>query len=856
MDYSWVNGLYSTDNVCFSTNPALVGTLPAIIEDVYIDGGSGAPGPLGSPDCIPGNGGVDVVLKDVSINGLSSASYANGTGVFEYKDHNVVPGVPGTGNGHWDATEGLWYGVRGNNFALSDDPIISGPAPIYGYTPLTRFDASTGPTGQPLIYADADSSGTLTASDTILEDNGNVQTGLAGVPNGVIDREADIMNHLSFQNSGTANNTYISLDLYDAGVNGVCDNPVGSVDDNFLVNIPWIGSEWALAGNGVAFTSGVRNCISINISPFAGLTDLGKTFILEMPQLVDNNANGLYNAGDEGWFFYSGNDGPTGASVIAPYTLTIIADTVPPTVTSATTGDADHDGKIDILTVVYNEPVNDANYDAVAVTGYALLGTGSGTGTTTLVYNLTEGGVFDTDAVPALTWTGANAQDLAGNLLNTAGAPANAADGAEPIIVSTAPVSGSTDAKLDAHIIIIFSEPINPGGLSGSAPVPPPLGIAWSAGNTVLTVTHGNFTNGTAYTMAVTTAPDLAGNPLVAGPVANPWTFTTLIPSYGSRAQDLTPPGPLTNVKIKADSSGTITLTWQDPTDTDLNNIVIDELSAGQTNTQNVNKGVQTLTLSNRKVGQEYKYTLRAQDTSGNLSPKQIYSITVPSAGETVITQPATGEVLPSPLQPQVILPTGIKIGDLLKNPTAKTVYVVGNEGKRHVFPNEPTFFTWFKDFSLIKTVSNDILSQIPLDSNVTVRPGAKLVKIQTDPNIYAVEPGGIIRAIKSEGIARDLYGTSWAKRVLDLPDVFFVNYVKGPDITTANYPTGSLIQYQGSSGVYYIDNLFKKLVTAEIFANNLFRDEFVIKNVATAKVYSASENLPRSSIVDMMMLK
>ena len=341
--------------------------------------------------------------------------------------------------------------------------------------------------------------------------------------------------------------------------------------------------------------------------------------------------------------------------------------------------------------------------------------------------------------------------------------------------------------------------------------------------------------------------------------VTVPYTFTIINAPItgGSGSTDITPPSNITNFKVTANANGTVVITWTDPADSDLSQIIITEVFGDQITTEYVNAGIQTLVLTNRQPGKTYTYKLSANDASGNTNQEISLTITIPIQGEITEEYVYVIEPIPSPLEPpSFILPADIKVGDLLKNPTATTVYIVGNQGKRHVFPNEATFFTWFKDFSLIKTVSDDVLSQLPLNSNVTVRPGTKLVKIQTDPNVYAVEPGSILRAIKSESLARDLYGQLWADRILDVPDVFFVNYTKGPDLILSDYPTASLIKYQNLTDIYYIDNLLKKLVSPEVFVNNLFRDEFVIKNVSVAKTYADSSNLSSSSIVDQMMLK
>lgn len=139
--------------------------------------------------------------------------------------------------------------------------------------------------------------------------------------------------------------------------------------------------------------------------------------------------------------------------------------------------------------------------------------------------------------------------------------------------------------------------------------------------------------------------------------------------------------------------------------------------------------------------------------------------------------------------------------GDLIKleddsNPATtadSAVYYYGNDGKRYVFPNEKTYFTWYSDFSGVKEISITQMAGIPIAANVTYRPGVKLVKIQTDPKVYAVSKGGILRPIDSESVAVDLYGFSWNQRIDDIPDAFFVDYTIGASISSAaGYNSGA----------------------------------------------------------------
>lgn len=115
------------------------------------------------------------------------------------------------------------------------------------------------------------------------------------------------------------------------------------------------------------------------------------------------------------------------------------------------------------------------------------------------------------------------------------------------------------------------------------------------------------------------------------------------------------------------------------------------------------------------------------------------------------------------------------------------TLYWEGLDQKRYVFPTSKTYLSWYSDFSQVITFSDDVLSTIPLGGNVTYRPGTRLVKITTDPKVYAVSRYGTLRWVTSESLAASLYGQHWAQLVDDIPDVFFVNYTIGAPIATQN---------------------------------------------------------------------
>lgn len=162
-----------------------------------------------------------------------------------------------------------------------------------------------------------------------------------------------------------------------------------------------------------------------------------------------------------------------------------------------------------------------------------------------------------------------------------------------------------------------------------------------------------------------------------------------------------------------------------------------------------------------------------------------------------VLATAGTMALLLSPVVSHAATTSVFGSGDLIKG-SGPAVYYFGPDGRRYVFPNDKTYFTWYSDFSKVKTVSDGVLSTIPLGrSNVTYRPGRKMIKITTDPKVYAVDQGGFLRGIGSEQLAETLYGLNWKKNIDDVADGFFVNYKMGTPIQTASdyQPTNVMTQ-------------------------------------------------------------
>lgn len=172
--------------------------------------------------------------------------------------------------------------------------------------------------------------------------------------------------------------------------------------------------------------------------------------------------------------------------------------------------------------------------------------------------------------------------------------------------------------------------------------------------------------------------------------------------------------------------------------------------------------------------------------------------------------------------------------GDLIRTASSNAVYYLGSDAKRYVFYNGlsgfyPVYKTWYQNYNSVKTISDSELGGYSLGGNVCVRPGTNLIMIKSDPKLYAVEKGCVIRHISSEAVASSIWGANWYKWVMEVPDFMFVNYTVGSPISsTGSYPSGSLVNVGGT--VYVIEGMQKRAIASEAAFNaNMFNWAYVL---------------------------
>lgn len=171
------------------------------------------------------------------------------------------------------------------------------------------------------------------------------------------------------------------------------------------------------------------------------------------------------------------------------------------------------------------------------------------------------------------------------------------------------------------------------------------------------------------------------------------------------------------------------------------------------------------------------------------LDAVQATAIATPADNTPVVTEPAPEE--------PVADDSAIQSNDLIKLADSDAVYVIGDDGKRHPFPNEVTFYSWGYSFDNVATVDTTTMASYMIGGSVTVKPGTYLVKIQSVPKVYAVAPNHTLRWLDSEETALEVYGAGWANEVIDISDAFWPDYTAGELINSADDLEGWEVETQ-----------------------------------------------------------
>lgn len=109
-----------------------------------------------------------------------------------------------------------------------------------------------------------------------------------------------------------------------------------------------------------------------------------------------------------------------------------------------------------------------------------------------------------------------------------------------------------------------------------------------------------------------------------------------------------------------------------------------------------------------------------------------------------------------------------------------RAVYYFGEDGKRHAFPNESTFYSWYRNFDDVVEITSRDMAAIRVGENVTYRPGSVLVKFSSSSKVYAIEAERTLRHYRSMELVEADYGSNPQSLIMTLPDSLYSSYDVG----------------------------------------------------------------------------
>ncbi|PIR47727.1 hypothetical protein COV06_01905 [Candidatus Uhrbacteria bacterium CG10_big_fil_rev_8_21_14_0_10_50_16] len=188
-----------------------------------------------------------------------------------------------------------------------------------------------------------------------------------------------------------------------------------------------------------------------------------------------------------------------------------------------------------------------------------------------------------------------------------------------------------------------------------------------------------------------------------------------------------------------------------------------------------------------------------------------------------------TGQPAPEPLDRPIGYPRLVKLTDDHNASTQydTAVYAIDSQGKRRPFSNETIYFSWFPGFDDVEEISASEMASIPLGAAMPMHQGTWLVKIQSTPDVYAVEQGGVLRRIPDETTALYYYGPDWAKRVRDIAPTDWPRYTKGEDLSYV-HPDDSIVRDQNLV-VWHIRNGVKRQISENDLAFYGIDDDVIV---------------------------
>ena len=288
-----------------------------------------------------------------------------------------------------------------------------------------------------------------------------------------------------------------------------------------------------------------------------------------------------------------------------------------------------------------------------------------------------------------------------------------------------------------------------------------------SAGTMTYDSTSGTYYKSYTFSSAGTYSAyayctDSAGNS-----VAGSTTSVTVAAATSSStsSSDTTAPtvGSISISSVTEDTSNSYSVTYSDSVGVTSCTLYVGGSSAG------------SMTLSGSTASKSYTFSstgsytvyVKCSDAAGNIGTGSSKTVTVSAASTTAASEATSGDLIKTDCGSSTDV-----------NDPCRAVYYY--DGKRHAFPNENVYFSWYDNFDNIVIVTDDFMQSITLGINVTYHPGSTMVKFQSLNTVYCVAAGGELRGIASESIATSIFGSDWNTQIDDISDAFHGNYSYG----------------------------------------------------------------------------
>ena len=306
-------------------------------------------------------------------------------------------------------------------------------------------------------------------------------------------------------------------------------------------------------------------------------------------------------------------------------------------------------------------------------------------------------------------------------------------------------------------------------------------------------------------------------NNVVTGSTTHLTRFALVAPA------DITPPTSPTSIRAKVET-GKITLSWRNPTSDFHSARIYRSLIAGDKGVK-IADNIISLSWSDSAVqnGVKYYYNVKAVDLAGNESSSLAQTYVV--GGELT-----TGIIGPYPS------------GTLFRLVNSPTVWYVEG-GQRRAVPSPAVFDARF-DWKNVKTVSDSDHTNLYTEGSAVGFPDGMLVKGNA-PTVYVIAEGKKLPIASAEAFNGLGYKRGNIKTVSEGE---LAVHATGPVVSSAaTYPTGSLIQKEGESTVWYVDRGLKRgFPTLDVFQVRKFSFNNVIK-VSSSVLDSIPSGAPLS---------